>query len=223
MELACGTGPLARLWTARGIEAGGVDRSVRSLERARALSSGRTPKGWWKQGDLRSFRLPAPVDLAAVPLDSLGYLTTPRSFHGFFRSARAALRPGGVLAADLTLHPETSALPIRNSWRVDLRPGGELRVSWNSFGRPWGSPRRRWEVGRVDVRAPDRTRQVYWEAAPHAVLSAGELAGLALESEGFGPMTVFSDSAYRSSARRLSPLRSDDGAVGARLVAWVRA
>jgi hypothetical protein len=174
-------------------------------------------------GDLRSFRLPRRVDLAVVPLDSLGYLVEAQDLVEFFRSARSNLTTHGVLAVDLTLHPEGRApLRIRNSWKVRLRPEGTLSVSWRSQGRAWGSPRRQWEVGRVVVRAPDGSRQVFWEADPHACLSARELEQLAETAGGFSQMKAFSGAAHRARAAEPRPVTISGKLTGPRLVVWVR-
>jgi len=223
VELGCGTGALTREWAARRIDCYGVDRSMPALVRARELASGLVPPGHWLRGDLRSVRLSRRVDLAVVPLDGLGYLVDAEDLLAFFRSARRCLAPGGVLAADLTLHPEGARpLRIRNTWEVALRPAGRLTIRWDSQGRAWGRPRRRWEVARFAVRLPDRPRQLFWEAEPHAVLSAPELAELAGEAGGFGEMWVFSNAAHRERSGRFYRLSSWRRAVGPRLVAWRR-
>lgn len=223
VELACGTGPLARVWAQAGLPVYGVDRSRQSIARAGTLSRGLFPRPRWVVGNLRSFRLPRRVDLAAVPLDGLGYLVEAQDLVEFFRSARSGLTSRGVLAVDLTLHPEGRApLTIRNSWKVRLRPKGTLSVSWRSQGRAWGTPRRQWEVGRVVVRAPGGSRQVFWEAAPHACLSVRELGQLAEIAGGFSQMTVFSDAAHRGRAVEPRPVELSGKLTGPHLVAWVR-
>jgi SAM-dependent methyltransferase len=222
-ELACGTGPLARLWSADGLEVYGMDRSVPAIARARELSREIVPPGHWVLGDLRSFRLPRRVEMAVVPLDSLGYLVEEEDFLRFFRAARRCLVPGGVLAIDLTLHSEGAPpLPIRNSWKVSLRPRGILKVSWRSQGKSWGSPPRRWEVGRVAVHVPGRPNQIFWEAFPHATLSARTLGDLARKAGGFGEITVYSDAAHRARSRKMHRVPSLTRVRGPRLVCWRR-
>lgn len=223
VELACGSGPLARQWARSGVEVYGVDRSVESIERARVLAEGVVPRGNWSVGNLPNFRLPHPVDLAVVPMDSFGYLTTGAAMVQCLRAARTALAPGGVLAMDLTLHPEDGPpLPIRNEWKVALLPEGELRVVWWSQGRAWGVPPRRWEVARILSRAPGGRRQVFWEAAPHSILSLRRLEGLSMKAGGWGPILVFSDSAHRGRAAPIVPVRDMGRLSGARLVCWKR-
>ncbi|MGA8276426.1 MAG: class I SAM-dependent methyltransferase [Thermoplasmata archaeon] len=220
-ELACGTGVLARRWASWGLEAYGLDRSATAITRARELTRGIVPPGHWLRGDLRSFRLPRRVEMAVVPLDSLGYLVEEAGLLSFFRAARRSLAPGGVLAIDLTLHPEgTPPLPVRNAWKVALRPRGDLRVSWRSQGKPWGSPVRQWEVGRVTVHVPGRPSQIFWEAYPHATLNARTLRDLSLKAGGFGEMWVYSDAAHRARSGKMHRVSSLNRVQGPRLVCW---
>ena len=172
---------------------------------------------------LRTFRLPRRVDLAVVPLDSLGYLYERADLLAFFRSARRCLARRGILAVDLTLHPERrSPLPIRSAWNVNLRPTGRLKVNWRSQGRAWGAPPRRWEVARMTASLRGGVRQVFWEAHPHAVLTARVLRDLAREAGGFGAMTVYSAAAHRPARRGLRPVTRLDRIEGSRLVCWPR-
>jgi SAM-dependent methyltransferase len=222
-ELACGTGPLARLWATWGVASYGIDRSAPAIARARRLSRGTIPPDHWGVADLRSFRLPRRVDLAAVPLDGLGYLVDVPGILRFFRAARRCLAPRGVLAVDLTLHPDAGPpLRIRNRWNVSLRPQGDLQVSWRSQGRPWGSPIRQWEAGRVTVRVPGQRAQIFWEARPHAALSVRILRDLAASAGGFGEPHIYSDAAHRASPGRLRRVPLEGRLYGPRLVGWRR-
>ena len=222
-ELACGTGPLARLWASWGLEVYGVDRSALAVTRARELGRGTVPPGHWLLGDLRSFRLPRRVELAVVPMDSLGYLVDEVDVLACFRARRRCLAPGGVLAIDVTLHPEGAPpLPIRNTWKVSLRPCGDLKVSWRGHGRSWGSPPRRWEVGWVTVHMPGRLDQNFYEACPHATLTARMLRDLSRKAGGFGEMWVYSDAAHRARGKRIFRVSSLNRVRGPRLVCWRR-
>ncbi|MGP8072296.1 MAG: class I SAM-dependent DNA methyltransferase [Thermoplasmata archaeon] len=223
VELACGSGPLARLWAAQGVEVYGVDRSPLAIARAQELSGSRVRPKNWLVGDLRSFSLPKRVELAVVPLDSLGYLVEEEDLIDFFDAARRCLAPGGVLAIDLTFHPEGARpLPIRNAWKVTLLPKGSLMVEWRSHGRAWGSPPRRWEEGRITVQVTGRPDQVFWEACPHAILSARALGNLARNAGGLEEMWVYSDAAHRARPAMIRRVRSPNRVQGPRLVSWRR-
>ena len=223
VELACGSGPIAGLWASWGIDAFGVDRSARAIARARERTRGLVPTRQWVLGDLRTFRLPRRVELAVVPMDALGYLVEEEDLLAFFRTAGRCLARGGILAADLTLHPERGPpLPVRNAWEVSLRPQGNLRVRWHSQGRAWGSPLRQWEVAKITVRVPGRPRRIYWECFPHAAIRAAALGDVSRRAGGLGPMWVYSDAAHRDRSSRLRPVSKLDRALGPRLVCWQR-
>ncbi len=223
VELACGTGALARLWASWGLEVYGLDRSRSAISRARASSRNLVSPDHWVVGELRDFRLPQKVDLAAVPLDGLGYLVQERGILSFFRAVRRCLVPGGVLAVDITLHPENAApLRIRNEWNVVLRPRGSLRVRWQSQGRPWGVPPRQWEVGRIDVHLPNCAGQVFWEARPHSTLSPQALRSLSRKAGGLREMWIYSGSAHRAGPRTLRRTDSKESILGPRLITWQR-
>jgi SAM-dependent methyltransferase len=223
VELACGTAPIARRWASWGVEVFGVDRSASAIAWARRRDP--TPGGRqkWIVGEIQDFRLPHRVDLAALPMDGLGYLTRERELLGFFRSVGRCLRPGGVLAIDLTLHRTNSTpTPFRNTWKVQLSPRGALDVEWRSRGKPWGTPRRRWEAGKVTVRIPGEPKQVFWEARPHAMLSGPDLRDLAQRAGGFDDLWLFSEAAHRAPASRLRRVVPDDRIQGSRLACWRR-
>lgn len=223
VELGCGTGTLARLWADQGLQVFGLDRSPSALARARLLGRSKISPDHWVLGDLADPRLPRRVDLAVVPLDGLGYVVEGAALGSFFDGAAGLLVPGGVLAVDLTLHPARGPpLPVRSSWKVELLPRGELRVRWASRGPVWGDPPRRWEEAVVTLRLGGEPAQTFWEAAPHAVLSAERLARLAREAGGFGAMRVYSDAAHRESSRRLRRSARPLSAQGARLICWRR-
>lgn len=221
VELASGTGPLARRWASLGVEVYGLDASRAAIRRARTLSRGFVPSSHWIVGDLRDFRCSPPVDLVVLPLDSLGYLVEADDLQSCFLSAFRSLRPGGVFAVDVTLHPARGPpLRIHNRWSVRLRPAGRLDVLWRSWGRAWGEPPRRWEVGTIRVRAPSGRVQTYRDQAPHAILSEGALRGLGTSVAGFRTCTVYSDAAHRAGEAPLRPLRSPRGHLGPHLVVF---
>ncbi len=146
VELACGTGPLARLWAGWGIDAYGVDRSRTAMGRARQLSRGVIPPEHWVTADVTNFRLPRRVDLATMPLDGLGYLVEYESLRKLLPSGlakpdprwdpgdRPHPPPGGVRSTDDPKLLEGRASSARQSARDLEQPGQAVGSSSASMG-----------------------------------------------------------------------------------------
>ncbi|MGI0133048.1 MAG: methyltransferase domain-containing protein [Thermoplasmata archaeon] len=219
-ELACGTGALARRWAQMGLDVIGVDRNPVALRRARELTQREGSHVAWVRSDLRSFRLPRPVDVVALPLDGLTYLVGRRALRSFFKSARLAVGAEGVVLMDATLIPRRSRAPgIRDRWTVRVWPRGRLTVEWRSFGRVQGHPRRRDEVARMELDTGDGVSTLFAERAPHSVLSADEVDELARSRGPFRRMGVFSSPAHHDRSGAMKLRRRFPSAPGAHLVA----
>ena len=101
-ECACGTGGMTVPFARAGLRVTASDLSGDMLRLAanRALSAGvRVP---FVQQDMRHIALHRPVDAVAACCDAVNYLTGERDVRAFFQSAHAALKPGGVLAFDIS-------------------------------------------------------------------------------------------------------------------------
>ncbi len=114
-ECACGTGgltiPLSRL----GFQMTGVDLSQEMLwlaaQKARKQGLG-IP---FIQQDMRQLRLHRQMDAVIATCDGVNYLLTENDAAAFFRAAFAALRPGGVIAFD-----------VSTPWKIKNVLGDEL-------------------------------------------------------------------------------------------------
>lgn len=220
VELACGTGPMARRFAALGLTAFGVDRNPWALERGRSLGLPMARRVRWRLADLRSFRLPVRVEVAVLPLDGVTYLPDVEDLRAFFASTHAALRPGGVLLLDATLTPPRVApRPFRHRWTVRLLPRGRLSVEWRSGGRLPGTLRRRAETARLTVFGDGLPRRTYLEGEAHCVLSAEELYALAVRNGPFANFRVYSGPAHALQGSRLRVLRRYPRVGGTHLVA----
>lgn len=121
LELACGSGrvlvPLARA----GYRIVGLDASPHMLALAREKLAAAGPdvaaRATLVRGDIRSFALDDPFDLAIVAVKSFAYLTARADQQRALAAIAAHLRPGGLLALDL-LHPAPA-------WLAE--PPGSLR------------------------------------------------------------------------------------------------
>ncbi len=101
VDIACGTGSLALLMARRGWGVWGVDASPGMLAEAwKKAAVARLPVVFLRQ-DIRTFRLPGPVDLAVCVFDSLNHLDSVHELRATFRRVRASLMPGGWFMFDV--------------------------------------------------------------------------------------------------------------------------
>jgi len=101
LDLACGTGTVALAFAAKGWETYGVDGSADMLQEARRKMATSGVAVAFSQQDMRSFRLPHPVDLATCFYDSLNYLLGIEDLRRAFGRVCRALRPGGMFIFDM--------------------------------------------------------------------------------------------------------------------------
>ena len=101
-DAACGTGSLSVQFARRGIRVTGIDLSGEMLQVAvdKARRNGVQPM--FVRQDMTCLRLPRPVDALVCGCDGVNYLLTDERVKAFFESAHAAIRPGGVLAFDIS-------------------------------------------------------------------------------------------------------------------------
>ena len=100
-DLACGTGNTALELAARGIEMYGVDLSPTMCRLARAKIRRAGCQATIQQGDMRTFRLPQPVDLVTCEFDALNHVPRKQDLARVTRAVARALHPGGTFYFDL--------------------------------------------------------------------------------------------------------------------------
>ncbi len=114
-ECACGTGSLTIPLMRRGYQMTGVDLSQEMLwiaaQKARRLGLG-IP---FVQQDMRRFRLHRQMDAVIATCDGVNYLLTDEDVSAFLQAAYEALRPGGVIAFD-----------VSTPWKLQNVLGNEL-------------------------------------------------------------------------------------------------
>ena len=110
VDLACGTGSVARLLARQGLRITGVDMSEEMLTVA-----------WEKCADLENpprficqklqeLWLPRGVDLAVCALDSLDYITDPADCAEAIRRVYKVLNPGGIFIFDVNTPEKLRAM-----------------------------------------------------------------------------------------------------------------
>ena len=100
LDLACGTGTMTWLLTARGYELIAVDGSEDMLAAAAAKTGPGIPPVFLHQS-MPQLDLYGTVDAAICCLDSLNYLTNPRDVQRTFERLHLFIAPGGTLIFDV--------------------------------------------------------------------------------------------------------------------------
>ena len=111
LDLACGTGTMTWILTARGYELIAVDNSEDML--AAAMSKSGAVDGIapiFLQQSMPKLDLYGTVDAAVCCLDSLNYLTDPEDVRRTFRRLHLFVAPGGMLVFDVNTVAKLQAL-----------------------------------------------------------------------------------------------------------------
>lgn len=117
LVLGCGTGNHAFPLAGRGYEVVGVDCSENMLTQAHAkLTNTRTKlKLSFREGDIRSVKLPGQFDAALMMFAVLGYQLENRDVLATLTSARQNLRAGALLIFDVWYGPAVLMNAHRNA------------------------------------------------------------------------------------------------------------
>lgn len=101
-DCACGTGSLSMQFAKAGLKVTGVDISREMLEVAAEKARENGVRVQFVCQDMCRLQLPRPVDALVCGCDGVNYLTTDKRVQAFFGAAHAAIRPGGMLAFDIS-------------------------------------------------------------------------------------------------------------------------
>lgn len=130
LDLGCGTGGHALRLATRGYDVIGVDRSQEMLDRAETKSRGLAAKASFQLGDIREVRLNREFDAVLLLFAVLGYQTDNVDALAAFRTARAHLRPGGLVIFDVWYGPAVlHGRPAQRFKAIDTARGRLLRLS----------------------------------------------------------------------------------------------
>ena len=109
LDLACGTGTMTWLLTARGYELIAADASAEMLARAMEKKAQGIPPLFLCQS-MPKLDLYGTVDAAICCLDSINYLTRPRDVQETLRRLHLFIAPGGMLVFDINTPEKLAAL-----------------------------------------------------------------------------------------------------------------
>lgn len=110
VDLACGTGSVAKLLAERGLRVTGVDLSQEMLSVAAQKTQDMKNRPFFVCQALQELLLPRGVDLAVCALDSLDYITEPADCREALRRIFRALNPGGVFIFDVNTPEKLRAM-----------------------------------------------------------------------------------------------------------------
>lgn len=193
LELACGPGRHAIAFARRGWRAAGLDLSADMLDYAAAVAAQAGALVAWAPGDMRDFRLSAPVAVVACLMESLSHLVTNDDVVAHLRSVAANLVPGGLYVIEMA-HPSTI-------WRDNLpslwtRREGDTEVE-TLFGHPedpydWIT--QQWLVtSRLTIRQDGQAPRVVAHQNLHRWYLAQELCALIDLSGAFAQTWFYGD------------------------------
>jgi len=101
VDLCCGNGATAVDLAQRGLSVLAIDNSPAFLRATRARARAAKVRVVVRRGDLRSFRVAAPVDLVLCEFSALNHLERRADVAKTFRAALRALKPGGLFLFDV--------------------------------------------------------------------------------------------------------------------------
>lgn len=130
LDIACGPGYHARECARRGIMTWGLDLRPEMIEFAADEARKDGVTAGWLVGDMRDFRLDAPVELALSVFDALDALTDDADVVRHFQAVAANLSPGGLYVLDNT-HPRDTSLTDYGSYAYSgARDGVSVEITW---------------------------------------------------------------------------------------------
>lgn len=135
-ECACGTGSMALALSEMGISVVGVDLSWEMLAVAQQKARTRGISAPFVMQDMRALALPRPVDAILCPCDGVNYLLYKRDLEQFFAAAYLNLKPGGVLAFDVSSEHKLKKQAEQSQFFEDTE---ELTYLWTNA---WDGERR---------------------------------------------------------------------------------
>ncbi len=131
LDLCCGTGTAAIIFTEQGYEVTGLDGSREMLAVARSKALKKRVSIKFVHQRLPHFDImemknqPVQFDLITCYFDSLNYILKEDELRGTFVSAARHLRPGGLLIFDMN-----TASALKNLWGDKIYSGIKPGIAW---------------------------------------------------------------------------------------------
>jgi SAM-dependent methyltransferase len=130
LEIGVGSGRIAVPTALAGIVVVGVDRSGPMLDLARAKARAQDVPLKLIRADMRELPELGTFPLVTVPFRALLHLRDDAERLGVFRSLRARLEPGGLLAFDV-FHPDRRDIEDTDGRWLEREPGIMERADWH--------------------------------------------------------------------------------------------
>jgi len=164
-DLACGTGTTAVDLAGRGIRMYGVDASPLMCRLARRKAREAGVRVRVLHADMRSFRLPEPVDLVTCEFDAVNHLPRKADLDRVARAVARALVPGGWFFFDVN-NQQAFEKVWTGTWRHEM-PGVVLVMQGGyDRRRQRGWSNAEWFIrkGKSWQRTLERVEEVAWTA-----------------------------------------------------------
>jgi SAM-dependent methyltransferase len=183
IDVACGPGYHARGFARRGIEAYGLDLRHEMLKFADDQARMEKASVHWIEADMRTFRLPKPVDVAFCMFDGLDCLLTNENLVRHFQAVAKNLTPGGIYIVDLSHPSEIDWTHYKRFHYSGQRDGVKVDIHWATNDPSYDLATGIAHVG-VEMRVNDHGKEfVVKDSAderlmfPQEIALLGELSG----------------------------------------------
>jgi SAM-dependent methyltransferase len=130
LDLACGPGYHALEFARRGVKATGLDLRAEMLALGEEKAAAAGLRLNWLEGDMRTFKLPEPVDAAFIAFDGLDALLTNEDLVRHFNAVAENLTPGGIYLIDLTHLRDCSLDRYGKFEYAGSRNGVQVQIHW---------------------------------------------------------------------------------------------
>lgn len=130
IDVACGPGYHARGFARDGVQSWGLDLRAEMLRYANDEAKKEGASVSWIEADMRTFKLPAPVDVAFCMFDGLDCLLTNDNLVKHFQAVAANLTPKGLYIVDLSHPAEVSFSHYKKFHYHGERDGISVDIHW---------------------------------------------------------------------------------------------